>query len=66
LPRGWPKKSEEAANARQDAGDDRRAVRDLGPGEAVLFPPDAPHQTTMLVDTEVVSVKGVIGGVHKI
>jgi NADPH:quinone reductase-like Zn-dependent oxidoreductase len=41
-------------------------VRDLGPGEAVLFPPDAPHQTTMLVDTEVVSVKGVIGGVHKI
>jgi hypothetical protein len=33
----------------------------------VLFPPDAPHQTTMLEDTEVVSVKGVIGGVgHKI
>lgn len=42
-------------------------VRDLGPGEAVLFPPDAPHQTTMLEDSEVVSVKGVIGGVgHKI
>jgi quercetin dioxygenase-like cupin family protein len=42
-------------------------VRDLGPGEAVLFPPDTPHQTIMLEDTEVVSVKGVIGGVgHKI
>ena len=42
-------------------------VRELGPGEAVLFPPDVPHQTTMLEDTEVVSVKGVLGGVgHKI
>lgn len=42
-------------------------VRVLGPGEAVLFPPNAPHQTTMLEDTEVVSVKGVVDGVgHKI
>ena len=44
-----------------------KTVRDLGPGEAVQFPPDAPHQTTMLEDSEVVSVKGVIGAVgHKI
>lgn len=41
--------------------------RVLGPGEAVLFPPNVPHGTTMLEDTEVVSVKGVVGGVgHKI
>ncbi len=43
------------------------AVRVLGPGEAALFPPNSPHQTTMLEDTEVVSVKGVVDGVgHKI
>jgi quercetin dioxygenase-like cupin family protein len=41
--------------------------RVLGPGEAVLFPPNVPHQTTMLEETEVVSVKGIVDGVgHKI
>lgn len=42
-------------------------TRDIGPGEAVLFPPNVPHGTKMLTDTEVVSVKGVVDGVgHKI
>lgn len=42
-------------------------VRELGPGEGALFPPNVPHQTTMLEDTELVSVKGIVGGVgHKI
>jgi quercetin dioxygenase-like cupin family protein len=40
--------------------------RDLGPGEAALFPPNIPHGTKMLEDTEVVSVKGIVDGVgHK-
>jgi quercetin dioxygenase-like cupin family protein len=42
-------------------------VKVLGPGEAVLFPSNVPHQTTMLEETEVVSVKGIVDGVgHKI
>ncbi len=42
-------------------------VKVLGPGEAALFAPDVPHQTTMLDNTEVVSVKGIVDGVgHKI
>jgi len=41
--------------------------RDLGPGQAVLFPPNVPHGTKMLEDTEVISVKGIVDGVgHKI
>jgi quercetin dioxygenase-like cupin family protein len=39
----------------------------IGPGQAVLFPPNVPHGTSMLDEVECISVKGVIDGVgHKI
>jgi unsaturated pyranuronate lyase len=39
----------------------------IGSGMAALIPPDTPHALEVLDDTEVVSCKGVIGGVgHRI
>ncbi|MDA8049358.1 MAG: cupin domain-containing protein [Rhodospirillales bacterium] len=42
-------------------------VMEIGPGQAALFPSNAPHKTDVLEDAEVVSVKGIVGGVgHRI
>ena len=42
-------------------------TQDVGPGQAVHIPPNVPHSTHTLEDTEVVSCKGIVGGVgHKI
>jgi unsaturated pyranuronate lyase len=42
-------------------------VTEIGPGQAALFPANAPHKTDVLEDAEVVSVKGIVGGVgHRI
>ena len=40
---------------------------ELGPRDVALMPPNVPHRLYVLEDAEVVSVKGVIGGVgHRI
>jgi quercetin dioxygenase-like cupin family protein len=42
-------------------------VRELTAGKAVHVPPNVPHATEVLEDTEIVSCKGVLDGVgHKI
>ena len=42
-------------------------TEELGPGQAVHIPPDVPHSVRMIEDSEVVSCKGVVGGVgHRI
>jgi quercetin dioxygenase-like cupin family protein len=39
----------------------------IGVGQAVLIPPNVPHALDVLEDTEIVSAKGVVGGVgHRI
>lgn len=40
---------------------------EIGPGEAVHFPPNVPHSTYILEDSEVISAKSMVGGVgHRI
>lgn len=40
---------------------------ELGPREVAHMPPNVPHRLEALEDTEVVSVKGIVGGVgHRI
>ena len=42
-------------------------VYELGPREVAHMPPDVPHSLEALEDTEVVSAKGIVGGVgHRI
>lgn len=39
----------------------------IGPGQAAHFPPNVPHATEVLEDTELVSCKGIVDGVgHRI
>jgi quercetin dioxygenase-like cupin family protein len=40
---------------------------EIGPGQAALIPPNVPHKLDVIEDTEVVSCKGIVGGVgHRI
>jgi quercetin dioxygenase-like cupin family protein len=42
-------------------------THELGPREVAHLPPNVPHSLTALEDTEVLSAKGVVGGVgHRI
>lgn len=42
-------------------------VREVDPGTAMHVPPNVPHSIEMLEDSEVVSCKGIVGGVgHRI
>ena len=42
-------------------------VAEVGKGQAVHIPPNVPHSAAVLEDAEVVSCKGVVGGVgHRI
>jgi quercetin dioxygenase-like cupin family protein len=53
-----------SGRARATIGDD---VREIGPGIAVHIPPDVPHSLELIEDSEVVSCKGIVGGVgHRI
>jgi quercetin dioxygenase-like cupin family protein len=39
----------------------------LGPGQAALIPPNLPHALDVLEDAEIISCKGIVGGVgHRI
>ena len=39
----------------------------LGPGQAVHIPPNVPHSVRMMEDSQLVSCKGIVGGVgHRI
>ena len=50
--------------ARASLGDE---VREVGPGTAIHIPPNVPHGIEMLEDCELVSCKGIVGGVgHRI
>lgn len=53
-----------SGRARAAIGDE---VREVGPGIAIHIPPNIPHSIEMLEDSEVVSCKGIVGGVgHRI
>ena len=42
-------------------------VREVGPGTAIHIPPNVPHAIEMIEDSDVVSCKGIVGGVgHRI
>lgn len=44
-----------------------REIREVGPGIAIHIPPNVPHAIEMLEDSELVSCKGIVGGVgHRI
>jgi quercetin dioxygenase-like cupin family protein len=39
----------------------------IGPGQAALIPPNLPHALAVIEDAEIISCKGVVGGVgHRI
>ena len=40
---------------------------DIGPGQAVVIPPNVPHSVQILQDSEIISAKSMVGGVgHRI
>lgn len=40
---------------------------EVGPGQAVVIPPNVPHSTTILEDSEMISAKSIVDGVgHRI
>ncbi|MCK9511830.1 MAG: cupin domain-containing protein [Pigmentiphaga sp.] len=42
-------------------------VFEVGPGQAVLIPPNVPHSTYVLEDSEMISAKSIVDGVgHRI
>ena len=53
-----------SGRARATLGDE---VREVGPGIAIHIPPEIPHGIEMLEDSELISCKGIVGGVgHRI
>lgn len=42
-------------------------VFEVGPGQAVVIPPNVPHSTLILEDSEIISAKSIVDGVgHRI
>jgi ABC-type branched-subunit amino acid transport system ATPase component len=40
---------------------------EIGPGQAVVIPPNVPHSTLILEDSEIISAKSMVDGVgHRI